>query len=168
MKTSSIKRPQAGYISFVLVLAIGAVLSLLAVAAYRGAMNAQAVQAQVQLRVDYSEKEEAILRSIVAITPNRAIRAMQTGSDASASSRLPFTWETIFTESLGLANARTSIDPRIVTALDIPGLSFGNTGDSGLATASRIFAAIPPDTGVYCRRDQPQSRDWLPTSTHEQ
>jgi len=146
MKTSAIKRPEAGYISFVLVLAIGAVLSLLAVAAYRGAMNAQAVQAQVQLRVDYSEKEEAILRSIVAITPNRAIRAMQTGSDANASSRLPLTWETIFSESLALANARTSIDPRIVTDLNIPGLRFGNTGDSGLATASRIFAAVPPDT----------------------
>lgn len=147
MKTSSTRRPHAGYVSFVLVLAIGSVLSLLAVAAYRGAMNAQAVQSQVQLRVDYSEKEEAILRSIVAITPNRAIRAMQSGSNASAAARTPLTWESIFTESLVMANARTSIDPRIVTSLNIPGLRSGNTGDSGLATPSRIFSAIAPDTG---------------------
>jgi hypothetical protein len=146
MKTSAIRRSQAGYISYVLVLSIGAVLSLLAVAAYRGAMNAHALQSQVQLRVDYSEKEEAILRSIIAITPNRAIRAMQSGSDANATSRTPLTWETILSESLTIANARTSIDPRIVTALDIPNLRFGNTGDSGLGTVSRIFAAIPPDT----------------------
>lgn len=149
MKKSAIRGSKNGYVSFVLVLAIGSVLSLLAVAAYRGAMSAQAVQSQVQLRVDYSEKEEAILRSIVAITPNRAIRAMQSGSNANATSRAPLTWEAIFAESLVMANARTSIDPRIVTALNIPGLRLSNTGDSGLATIRNIFKPIPPhDVGV--------------------
>lgn len=149
MKTLPHRKAQAGYISFVLVLSLGAVLSLLAVAAYRGAMNAHALQSQVQLRVDYSEKEEAILRSIVAITPNRAIRAMQSGSDANATSRAPLTWESIFSEALTVANARTSIDPRIVTALDIPNLRLSNSGDSGLGTASLIFNRIGPHpTGI--------------------
>jgi hypothetical protein len=146
MKISTTKKLNAGYVSYVLVLSIGAVLSLLAVGAYRGAMNAQAAQAQVQLRVDYSEKEESILRSIVAITPNRAIRAMQSGSNDSNASRAFSTWETIFSEALTISNARNSIDPRIVTALNIPGLRMGNTGDSALTTPSRIFAAVAPDT----------------------
>lgn len=147
MKLSSINRSKRGYVSLVLVLSVGAILSLLAVAAYRGAMNAQAVQSQVQLRVDYSEKEGAILRSIVAITPNRAIRAMQSGSDADAASRNPLTWQSIFREALVTANARTSIDARVVADLNITNLRRGNTGDSGLATVSRIFAAVPPGTG---------------------
>ncbi len=53
-------------------------------------MNAHAVQSTVQLRTDYREKEEAVLRSIVAITPNRAIRAMQANSDRDNMARTAF------------------------------------------------------------------------------
>jgi hypothetical protein len=144
MKTSPIKRWKAGYVSLLLVVATGSVLTLLTVYALQRATTTMQTQAKVQLRVDYSEKEEAILRSIVAITPNRAIRAMQSGSDVNAASRTPLTWETIFTESLVLANARTSISPALVESLGVAGVNKGNLGDSGLATVKNIFKPIPP------------------------
>ena len=146
MKTSSARRHKAGYISFLLVLSTGAILSALMIYAYRRALASQAIQSQVQLRVDYSEKEEAILRSIVAITPNRAIRAMQAGSD-STGKRDPLRWQDIFTEALDLANSRTSISSDLVTSLNIPNLKMDNTGDGALQVPSRIFAAIPTETG---------------------
>ena len=147
MKTSPFRKHRRGYAALLLVLSTGSILSMLMVYAYRRAADSQKVQAQVQLRVDYSEKEEAILRSIVAITPNRAIRAMRAGSDANAASRAPMTWSSIFTESLALANARTSISPNMVAALNIPNLRFSNSGDSALAAPDRIFAAMPPEVG---------------------
>ena len=141
MKTSPSRRRKSGYVSFLMVLSTGAILSLLSIYAYRSAMAAHAVTSQVQLRVDYSEKEEAILRSIVAITPNRAIRAMQSGSDV-AGVRTALRWKGIFTESLDLANARTSISSNLVTSLNLGAAIKGNSGDSALTAPDRIFSPI--------------------------
>lgn len=147
MKNSRSKNRHRGYISFLLVISTGAILTLLTLFAYRRAMAAHAVQSQVQLRVDYGEKEEAILRSIVAITPNRAIRAMQSGSNATAAVSNPLRWQNIFTESLLLANAGKSISDTLVASLNIPGLLRANSGDSNLSNPATIFRAIAPETG---------------------
>ena len=149
MKNSPSRRAKAGYISTLLVLSTGSILSILTLYAYRAAIEARAVQTQVQLRVDYSEKEEAILRSIVAIAPNRAIRAMQSGSNANSASRFPLTWESIFKESLTLANARTSIDPQVIAALNVPNLRLSNVGDSELTTLGSIFKPVAPHVIGY-------------------
>lgn len=146
MKTALTRRHKAGYISFLLVLSTGAILTALMATAYRRALTSQVIQSQVQLRLDYSEKEEAILRSIVAITPNRAIRAMQSGSNTSGT-RDALRWQGIFTESLDLANSRTSISSAMVSAMNIPNLKVENTGDSALDDPSKIFKAIPTDSG---------------------
>jgi hypothetical protein len=147
MKTSPINRHHRGYISFLLVISTGSILTILMINAYKRAMAAQSVQSQVQLRVDYSEKEEAIIRSIVAITPNRAIRAMQQDSNLNQANRDALSWQTIFTNALDLANSRTSISSNMVATLAIPNLRVANTGDSSLASPDRIFAAIPNETG---------------------
>jgi hypothetical protein len=147
MRTLPSKRRHRGYVSFLLVLSTGAVLTLLTVFAYRRAMAAHAVQSQVQLRVDYNEKEEAILRSIISITPNRAIRAMQSGSSVNSTNNEALRWQNIFTESLLLANAGKSISDELSSSLEIPGLLRSNSGDSDLNNPAAIFRAIPPDTG---------------------
>ncbi len=153
MKTTSSTRRAAGFVSYMMVLVTSAILTLLMVAAYRGAMSAHAVTSQVQLRVDYSEKEEAILRSIVALTPNRAIRAMQSGSDVTGI-REALTWQSIFTESLVLANTGRSIPDgsngtvNLLSSLNIPSLRIANSGDnSGLTSPAKIFTAISNETG---------------------
>lgn len=147
MNSSSIRRGQPGFTSYVMVLVTGAVLTMLMVSAYRRAVTGQAVQRHVQLRVDYSEKEDAVLRALVAITPNRAIRAMQHNSNSSATVSNPLRWQEIFSEALTQANARSSISSDVLSALDVPDLRLGNTGDSGLATTSAMFKAISPEAG---------------------
>jgi hypothetical protein len=147
MKTSPPKRHPAGYISLMLVIVTGTILTVLMINSYNRAMAAKEIQADVQLRLDYSEKEEAILRSIVAIAPNRAIRTMQSGSNLSATTRDPLNWQNLFTDALILANARNSISSDMITTLNVPNLRQGNSGDSALGTPSRIFAAIPSETG---------------------
>ena len=147
MKTSSTKSRKPGFISYAMVLSTGAVLTLLMVYAYKRALAANAFESQVQLRLDYAEKEETILRSIVAITPNRAIRAMQSGSNANTATSDPLRWQNIFTESIALANAGTSISSNVVASLNIANLKNGNSGDSALTSPSRIFSAVYPETG---------------------
>jgi len=142
MKTSSSRPGKPGFVSYVLVLTSGAFLTMLMVFTYRQAMAAQAVQSQVQLRNDYSEKEDAILRSIVTITPNRAIRAMQSGSGSATAISNPLRWRNIFDESLALSNARTSISPELLAKLGVTNAKQGNSGDSSLADAYRIFHPI--------------------------
>ncbi len=146
MKTSPARRHKPGYISFLLVLSTGAILSALMFQTYRRALSSQVIESQVQLRLDYSEKEEAILRSIVAITPNRAMRAMQGDSDTDAK-RSSLRWQDIFTESLAMANSRSSISSAMVSALSIPNLKTENAGDAALDDPSRIFTALPSETG---------------------
>lgn len=141
MKTTPSRRHHSGYISFLLVLATGSILTFLMIYAYRRALNAQVVESQVQLRLDYSEKEEAILRAIIAITPNRAIRAMQSESDVSGT-RNALSWRNIFTESLDLANARTSIPANVLATLNITNYQTGNTGNSTLTSPDQIFSQI--------------------------
>lgn len=151
MKTNTSRRGKAGFASYLLVFSTVGILTFLTVITYRRAIAAQTAQAKVQLRTDYSEKEDAVLRSIMAITPNRAIRAMQNGSNSSTTVSHPLRWENIFTEALVLANARTSIPTEVQTSikgsLNVSIIKTGNAGDSGLATPSAIFKAISPETG---------------------
>ncbi len=148
MITTTSSRPgKPGFVSYVLVLTTGAILTMLMVYTYRQAVATHAVQATVILRNDYSEKEDTILRSIVAITPNRAIRAMQSGSNASTAVSDPLRWQNIFTEALDLANARTSISSNIQTSLGLANIAKGNAGDSVLTAPNLIFKALNSETG---------------------
>lgn len=147
MKTSISRPGKPGFVSYVVVLTTGLMLTLMAAYAYRRAITGQTVQNKVQLRSDYAEKEDAILRAIIAITPNRAIRAMQDGSNSSATVSDPLRWQNIFSEALDLANARTSIDNNLKNQLAIANLKTGNTGDSALATTDSIFKALNGETG---------------------
>jgi len=147
MKTSTCRHRPSGYVSFLLVLTMGAILTLLMVLAYKRATASLAAQTNVQLEVDYGEKEEAILRSIVAITPNRAMRAMQSLSNSSNAISDPLRWQNIFTEALDLANSRQSISSPLLTALGTPSPKVANAGDAALTTPDTIFKALGSDTG---------------------
>jgi hypothetical protein len=147
MKTIPSRTGKPGYVSYFLVLSTGIILTLLSIYTYRRAMHAHAVQANIQLRTDYREKEEAILRSIVAITPNRAIRAMQGGANSSSSIREPLRWQNIFTEALTAANASTSISSTLVQTLGIQNHKIANTGDSSLNQVNGIFGRLSDGAG---------------------
>ena len=147
MKVLVPNRQPAGYVSLLMVVVMSTTLLLLMLGAYRRATTAQAFQSSVQLRVDYSEKEEAVLRAIVAITPNRAMRAMQSQSAVTAASN-PLRWEAIFNDALALGNARQSIPNAVAASLDNVDLMGGNAGDSALGNVNLMFKAAASETGM--------------------
>jgi hypothetical protein len=147
MKTSATRKSRPGYVSLLAVFTMSVFMLTMTVFAYRRAINAHGIQADIQVQEDYREKEETILRSIVAITPNRAIRAMQHNSNSTTTISNPLRWQNIFSEALTQANARTSISPELLLKLDDPKAFRANTGDSALGTLSRIFRPTAGNSG---------------------
>lgn len=142
MRTSPRRPAPAGFISYVVVLSTGVMLTVLTVFAYRQAMHTQAVQAGVQLQLDYADKEDTVLRSIVATAPNRAIQAMRGGSN-SIGTREALAWERIFIDSLSLANAGQSIAEPVIQSLAMSGVTVANPGNTTLSSPTRIFGTVP-------------------------
>jgi hypothetical protein len=91
-----------GYITFLIVMSVAVVALSLLLVAYKATLRAQETQKTTQVRVDIAQRESAILRSILAVVPNKAIQCMQENTSLSPTS---YNWTTIFTESIALANA---------------------------------------------------------------
>jgi hypothetical protein len=140
------KKLRRGFVSYVLVLAAGLILTLLTLSAYQRAVLAHKVQGESQIRVDFADKEDEILRAIVNITPNRAIRAMQANSNVTATATT-LRWQSIFSDALTQANARTSVSAALKTTIGASAGIDGNVGDSTLANLGNIFDAIEPEAG---------------------
>lgn len=148
MKTSRRSRKLLpGYVSFVIVLSAGLMLTLMTMSAYRNASASAVVQSETQIRVDYADKEDAVLRAVVNLLPNRAIRAMQHNSNVSGTERNSLRWQNIFSDALDQANARTSISATIKGQVGGPNAILGNVGDSALGSVNVVFDAIEPETG---------------------
>lgn len=148
MKTSRRSRKlQPGYVSFVIVLSAGLMLTLMTMSAYRNASAAAVVQSETQIRVDYADKEDAVLRALVNLVPNRAIRAMQHNSNVSGTERNSLRWQNIFSDALDQANARTSISATLKGQIGGANAIVGNVGDSALGSVNVVFDAIEPETG---------------------
>jgi len=147
MKPTRPRKTTPGYVSLVTVFTISMFMLTLMLFAYTRAINAQGIQADIQTQGDYREKEETILRSIVAITPNRAIRAMRSGSNSSTTVSNPLRWQNIFSEAISQSNARQSIPDAVAATLNITNSFRANQGDSLLGTESRMFKPIITNTG---------------------
>ncbi len=145
-----IRSGSRGYVSYVMVLSVGALLTVLTMSAYKYAGASQTVQKETQLRVDYAEKEDAILRGIVNIVPNRAMRAMQSGSNTSGTLRDSLRWRNIFSEALDQAGARTSISPTLAAQVGGSKAVVANSGDVAVLSTDleRVFDAIDPESGI--------------------
>lgn len=138
---------QSGYVSYVIVLSTGLMLTLMTMSAYRNAATSQVVQSETQLRVDYADKEDEVLRAMVNLVPNRAIRAMQHRSNISGAERDALRWQNIFSEALDQANARTSISAALKSQMSADAAMGGNVGDSPLGSVNSMFDAIEPEPG---------------------
>lgn len=147
MKTKSNRKHPRGYVSILAVLTVSLLMLALMLFAYKRAVNAQATLSDIQTQTDYREKEGAILQSIVSIVPNRAILAMQNGSEDDDDVRDAVSFEAIFNDAVELANARTSISQEVIDKIGAGNVIRGNTGDSQLSDTDRIFAPVDKNDG---------------------
>ncbi|HEY1122415.1 MAG TPA: hypothetical protein VGE67_12475 [Haloferula sp.] len=146
-----------------MVLTTGTLLTVMTLSAYKYAGSSQTIQKETQLRVDYQEKEDAVLRGIVNIVPNRAMQAMQDNSNSSGTLRDSLRWKNIFSDALDQAGTRGSISQALATQIGGPNAIIANTGDVAVLTddvkdsggkvvkaanIEQVFDAIDPETGL--------------------
>ncbi len=87
------------------------------------------VSKETHLRLDYSDKEDAFLRALVHIVPERAQKAMMDGSGAGNSPVTDISWASIFESAIQQANAESSLTG-IVASIKNDSQIIGNSGDT--------------------------------------
>ena len=140
MKTTSATQSAAsrGYATMAIVSSIS--LIIISMLAFNIIGNIRSIdsQAKAQVKQDFSQKEDAILNSLIHIVPNKAIGAMQRYS---ANNPENFTWDTIFEEAMAMANAEQSISPQLLNSLNLGTAITANSGDTSYETVANFVNA---------------------------
>ncbi len=137
-------RRDSGYIGTALVVAFALITLGSLMFVFRQNLRAHDAEVRSQIEVDYSQKEDAIIRALVAIVPNKAIGAMQQGSSLN---QAEYSWETIFEEAIDLAGVEDSVDASVLTALNLDGHISANTGDRQILSSDEIVSPAVGTTG---------------------
>lgn len=134
-----------GMVSMPAILAVAMILGAGLTFAYRNHLHCIDNEAKAQVRVDYTQKEEAVLRALLHLVPNKAIGAMQ---QASSSHPQDFTWTTIFEEAAQLANAESAVSASLLSGLGAAHAIVANPGDTTFASPADFVSAISGDEGL--------------------
>lgn len=98
---------------------------------------------QAQLKGDYHEREEALMRALVAVFPKRAIASMK-GNYAASSN---YSWSKIFSDSVALSSASQRLSPQIISNLNLGSMLSGDVGDSTAANVQNWITSLTGTVG---------------------
>lgn len=131
-----------GYATITMVTSISLLIVSLMAYTLIGSIRSFDSQARAQVKQDYSQKEDAILGALIHIVPNKAMGAMRQGS---ASNPSAYTWDTIFSQALSMANAEQAVNPQLLNSLNLGTAISANTGDTQFTNVSQ-FVNAPAET----------------------
>lgn len=130
---------KSGYVSVLAVVSLSAIMLLMLTASFRFSIQNQEVQKKVQIRVDYTNKEQALLRSVLTEAPKSAMQNMMANSNGGGYS-VQSRWRWVFEYSRDKADGETSLDNTVAAGLGISGTSI--SGNSGNGDQDHIKYAI--------------------------
>ncbi|WP_411847016.1 hypothetical protein AAFN60_06030 [Roseibacillus persicicus] len=135
---NSSRLPKRGYAALLTTVTLSLTIMAFAMTAFRGTRQAHRVQSVNQVRLDYSQKERAFLRSLLQIVPNAAMTAMMENSQSSVDD---ISWEGIFEDALVQARVDQALDPAISADLGISATVISaNTGDATFLPSNLVTA----------------------------
>lgn len=124
-----------GYASLLVVISVGTGLLILLTTMYRDTVETQAVEKNTMMKGDYQQREDAFLRALTTVIPNKAMLCMQ---DDSQNASDDLTWETIIDEALEISNSRRAVDDDTASALGIASMRSSNPTDSQLVARNVV------------------------------
>ena len=130
-----------GFASLLVVTSVGIALLILLISMYKNTADAHDVQKNNLLKNDYQQREDAFLRALTNIIPNRAILCMQDDSKNKESLQ----WKSIIEEALVMSNSRQALAPEVADSLGITNVRSGNSSDSNLELGA-IISALAGET----------------------
>jgi hypothetical protein len=142
----SFKRAEAGYVSYVMVLSLGMVMIAMMVHSFRSSMEASETQGEVMLRVDYQNREDAILRAIIPIAANRAMQCMQHQSN---SDNYELRWQRIFRAAIDRAMGSDSVDDSVLREFALEAATVANPGDASIFSARTFWSLDGTNANGY-------------------
>ena len=132
-----------GYISVMAVAGLSTVLLLVLLSAYRFSVQSQEVQRRAQIRIDYNQREQAILRSVLNIGPNRGMIAMMEDSANDTSYRNKTRWRWVFEDAFNQAVSEEALSSTTANILGVPdNATSGNTGDGDQGHVRNVVTPI--------------------------
>ena len=125
-----------GFASILTVISIGLSLMIMLMVMYSDTLQSQNEQKNNLLRNDYHQREDAFLRALTNIIPNKTMQGMMDGADSDVDN---LNWEQIFSEALEQSNATTTIEDSDKAALGLSAsMRFVNTADTQQSTSDII------------------------------
>jgi hypothetical protein len=124
-------RTLPGFASLLTVTSVGVALLIILVSMYENTVESQSVQKNNLLKNDYQHREEAFLRALTNIIPNKAMMCMQDNSQPWEVREL-LRFNQIIDEALVLSNSNIAVDPNVASALEISSMRSGSGADSQL------------------------------------
>ncbi len=137
-----VRRHQSGYaaLAMVVFLAVAALSTLIFV--FRQGMHSHEAQVRNQVKIDFRQKEDALLRALVVEVPNAAVGAMM---DDSLNSGDVHKWTEIIARAVTLANAETAVSSTTLAGMGITGHISANSGDYQIGQAADLVEVIAGD-----------------------
>lgn len=166
MKTHSYNRAshvKKGFASLLTVTSVGVGLLIILISMYENTVESQAVQGKNMLRGDYQQREDAFLRSLTSILPNRAMRGMQDDS-WQWSTRKNLRWRQIIDDAITQSNAEIAVDADIASSLGIDSMRSGNVGNTSLSYGTIVKPGFSENywQTVSSGTNRPASRNYPP------
>lgn len=142
---------KSGYVSILVVVSLSAVMLLMLTASFRFSIQNQEIQKKSQMRIDYTNREQALLRSMLTEAPNCAMLNMMADSDSSASGTKT-RWRWIFERARIKADGEFSLDETIAAGLGLSQngtILSGNTGDGSQDHIKYSIDAVKPQPATH-------------------
>lgn len=155
MKTSNrSKFHKGGYAALLSTVSLSLTVIAFAITSFRETRQSHIVQARNQVKLDYSQKERALLRSLLDIVPNTAMQAMAENSN---NNQNDLNWPAIFQQALTTAQVNQSLDSDSAANLGISvNVVSANTGDANPLPSN--FIVSPNGSGHMAMEDSHTTR----------
>ena len=142
LKSLIFGRRSHGYASMAMVASLGMIALLSLTFVFRQGMRSHESQLRNQVSIDYRQKEDALLRALIAVAPNKAIGAMMPDSQNNSAD---FSWDTVFSEAIAASNAGGALNAAVISSFGISDVIRANTGDMVLSSTSQIITVVDGD-----------------------
>ena len=152
-RRKNIGRGGRGYAAMAMVAFLGMMALATLIFVFRQGMHSHEAQVRNQVKIDYRQKEDALLRALVVELPNAAVGAMM---DDSLNSGDTHKWEQVIARAITMANAETAVSSATLAGMGISGHITANTGDYNIGDSDNLVEAIVGDGSLVGSRQCPE------------
>ncbi len=136
-------RCNAGFASLPIVTGLAIMFTLSLTMLFKSTLMNRDQASKTQLRVDYRQREEALLRALVATFPAKAIECMK----ANHTTGTAYSWNTIFADAVALSSSSQRLSQEILHRLNLSSKLSGDVGDHNSSEVRSWITSLTGEAG---------------------